>query len=76
MADGRLSYCAKAVPSSAATYEARVQQLTKGASKQVLADVRKSEDYRRARESIDDFVSKVDQHNARNVCHETAAQRK
>lgn len=76
LADGRLSFCAKAVPSSAATYKDQVGQLTKGASEQMVAQVRASEAYRRARGSIDDFFGKVDEHNFRLVCHQAVAQRK
>jgi hypothetical protein len=76
LADGRLSYCTKAVPSTAATYQDEVKRLTEGASKQLLAQVRASGEYRKARESIDDFVGRVDEHNAGRVCHQTVARNK
>jgi hypothetical protein len=76
LADGMLSYCAKAVPSTAATYQKQVKRLTQGAGNQSLAQVRASVEYHRARESIDEFVGKVDEHNASRVCHETVAQNK
>jgi hypothetical protein len=40
----------------------------KFASRETLAEVRKSDEYRKARSSVDDFVAKVDERNASRVC--------
>ena len=63
-----LSYCTKVDPAAAARYQEKVKQLVQGASDEALAKVRSSDEYQRARASLDDFVSKVDEHNAKRVC--------
>lgn len=67
-ADALLSYCAKATPTSMNKYWAQVKLITKDASKEQLAAVRRSDEYRKAHQALDDFVAKVDSHNARLVC--------
>ena len=67
-ADALLSYCTKVAPESAKTYWTQVKSLSKDTSKEKLAAVRRSDEYRRAHQSVDDFVAKVDKHNARLVC--------
>jgi hypothetical protein len=39
-----------------------------GASDEVLAKVRGSDQYQRARQSTEDFVKTVDEHNAKQLC--------
>jgi hypothetical protein len=68
LAESMLSYCTKVDPVSAAAYQGKIGQLIQGASDEVLAKVRSSEEYQRARQSLEDFVSKVDEHNAKRVC--------
>jgi hypothetical protein len=68
IAEGILSYCSKVDPTTAAEYQERVKQLVQGASDEALAKVRSSEEYQRARASLEDFVSKVDEHNVKRVC--------
>jgi hypothetical protein len=63
-----LSYCTKVDQTLAAPYQEKIGQLIQGASDEVLAKVRASDEYLRARQSMDDFVSKVDEHNAKRVC--------
>jgi hypothetical protein len=63
-----LSYCAKVDAAAAAKYQESVRQLTDGASDEVLAKVRGSDEYRRARQSMEDFVKTVDEHNAKQLC--------
>jgi hypothetical protein len=71
-----LSYCARVVPSVAAKYQERVKRVAQGASAATLAKVRNSDEYRKAHASVDDFVGKVDEHNAKVVCSESVAQSK
>jgi hypothetical protein len=73
IAEAVLSYCTKVDPSSAAKVRERIKLLTAGASQQALAKVRNSGDYRRAHDSEDNFLSKVDPKNARRVCSGTVA---
>ena len=63
-----LDYCAQNDPEGAAKVRARLKQLTQGAGKDALAEARKSAEYRGARDSEADFLSKVDPHHAHRVC--------
>jgi hypothetical protein len=75
-AEAILAYCAKIDPAGGAKYLERVKLVTQGASDEVLAKVRKSDEYQHAHQSVDDFVLKVDEHNAMKVCSESLAQNK
>jgi len=68
MTEAVFDYCAKADPKDAAKVAARLKRLVQGASSETLAAVRKSDEYRKARSSVDDFVAKVDERNARRLC--------
>jgi hypothetical protein len=68
LTESMLSYCTKLDQALATPYQEKIRQLIQGASVEVLAKVRSSEEYQRARQSMDDFVSKVDEHNAKRVC--------
>jgi hypothetical protein len=67
-ADALLSFCAKVAPTSMNKYWTQVKLATKDTSKEQLAAVRRSDEYRKAHQAVDDFVAKVDPHNARLVC--------
>jgi hypothetical protein len=66
--EGILTYCTKVDPPSAVKYRERIKLLVQGASDATLVQVRNSDAYLKARESMDDFISKVDEHNAKRVC--------
>jgi hypothetical protein len=66
--EGILAYCTKVDPPSAVKYRERIKLLVQGASDATLVGVRNSDAYLKARESMNDFVSKVDEHNAKRVC--------
>ena len=68
-----LSYCAKVDPASASEYQERVKLIAQGASEKALDEVRKSAEYQQAHASVDDFLAKVDEHNAKKVCSEAVA---
>ncbi len=68
MTEAVFDYCAKADPKGAAKVHARLKRLVQGASREALAEVRKSDEYRKARSSVEDFVAKVDERNASRVC--------
>ena len=53
-----------------------IKQLVQGASEQQLAEVRNSDEYRKAYDSVVDFVAKIDQRNAKNFCSETPIERR
>ena len=67
-AEAVLDYCAKVDPSDAAKIHTRLKQLMTGASKESIAQARQSEDYQKARRSVEGFLAHVDQHNAARVC--------
>jgi hypothetical protein len=46
-----------------------------GASAQQLAEVRNSDEYRKAYDSVVDFVAKIDEHNVERFCAETPVAR-
>ena len=66
-----LNYCGSRDPTAAARLRQRIKELVQGASEQQLAEVRNSDDYRKAYDSVVDFASKVDEHNVRRFCAET-----
>jgi hypothetical protein len=68
-----LKFCEKKDPPSAPKLKDRIKQLEGGASKTALAKVRTGPDYLRARQSMDDFLGKVDDRNAARVCAGPAA---
>lgn len=53
-----------------------IKQLVQGASGRQLAEVRKSDEYRKAYDSVVDFVAKIDQRNAKNFSAETPIERR
>jgi hypothetical protein len=73
-AEAIIAYCAKADPSTVSKYQDSIQLITKGASDDTLAKVRKSDAYLQAHASVDEFLAKVDEHNAPKVCARSLAQ--
>jgi hypothetical protein len=76
IAEALLDYCAKNDPTGAAKVRARLKQLAQAASKEALAEARRSAEYRSARDSEADFLSKIDPRNAHRVCSEGPARSK
>lgn len=70
-----LNYCGPREPSAAARLRQKIKQLVEGASEQQLAEVRQSDDYRKAYESVVDFAAKIDEHNVKRFCAETPVAR-
>ena len=71
-----LHYCAPIDPGSATRLRQKIKLLQQGANEQQLATVRNSKEYRKAYDSMVEFVGKVDAHNAKRVCSESAARSK
>jgi hypothetical protein len=63
-----LTYCSKVDPPTASAYRAKIKQLVQGTSEETLVKVRNSDEYRKARASLDDFVSNVNERNAKRMC--------
>ena len=76
LAEGMLDYCAKAVPKDAEKQKERVEQMSQGVSPGVLAQLRRTREYRQAFEAEADFAAKVDKHNARSFCSRLPASKK
>jgi hypothetical protein len=68
-----LDYCAKADPRDAGKIHARLQRMMKGASKESITEARQTQEYQKARQSEEDFLAKVDEHNAAHVCSQHVA---
>ena len=68
-----LQYCGPLDPAAAAKLRDKVKHLVKGASQQQLTQARGSAEYRKAYDSVTNFVGKVDTHNAKRICYETPA---
>jgi hypothetical protein len=71
--DSVLKFCEKKDPSAAPLIKDRIKKLEGGASKAELTQARSGSDYLRARQSMDDFLAKVDDRNAPRVCAGPAA---
>jgi hypothetical protein len=71
-----LHYCGSVDSSAAAQLREKIQSLTEGLSEQQVAELRQSSDYQAAYSSIESFVGKVDEHNARRVCTESVSETK
>ena len=73
LAESLLVYCSRVDPAAVATLQAKVALLSEGASEKALEQIRMSDEYQKARDTVDDFVTKVDAHNAKRVCSELPA---
>jgi hypothetical protein len=71
VSESLLNYCGSRDPAAAERLRQKIKQLEQGASAQQLAEVRKSDEYRKAYDSMVDFAAKVDEHNLKRFCAET-----
>ena len=76
MTESILQYCGPLDPAAAAKLREKIIQLVQGASEQQLAQVRNSDEYRKAYDSVVDIVGKVDERDATRICSESPAERK
>jgi hypothetical protein len=72
--DRVLQYCSSVDPGVASKLRQKIKDLTKGLTDQQVADLRQTEEYQAAYASIEEFVGKVDEHNAKKVCSESLSQ--
>lgn len=69
VAEGALSYCSPIDPEAAAGLRQLIGQMTQGTSERRLAEVRDSDEYRKAYDSVLDFTAKIEgPRNARRFC--------
>ena len=68
IAEAMTVYCTKADPPAAGKFREAAKQMIKGRSKTALTEMRRSDAYRRAFQSVVQFSAKIDEHNARRFC--------
>jgi hypothetical protein len=67
-----LDYCAKIDPSSADQYRQQLKLMLHGATDEVLAKARDTDDYKQARATAEDSLSKLDEKDAKETCSQSA----
>jgi hypothetical protein len=68
IADSVVKYCGPIDAAATERLRRMLKQLEQGASEQRLAEVRKSDEYREAYDSVAGFVGKVNPHDAWKFC--------
>jgi hypothetical protein len=68
-----LKLCGPVDPVAAKKLQDRVSELVKGRSEADLAKARDSEEYKKGYTLIDGIVAQVDEHNAKTLCTDSAA---
>jgi hypothetical protein len=68
-----LDYCAKIDPSAADQYRQQLKVMLHGATDEVLAKARDTDDYKQARAAAEDSLSKLDENDAKETCSQSAA---
>ena len=76
IADSVVNYCGPIDATAAERLRRTVKQLEQGASEQQLAEVRKSDEYRKTYDSVSAFTGKIDPHDARKFCSQALAARR
>ena len=67
-----LNYCGPIEPALALKLREKLRQLVARSTEQQIAEARKSDEYRKAYDSVSEFVAQVDGHDARRICSESA----
>jgi len=73
MTEAILEHCAKVDPTFAADYKKRVQLVTQGAKEEVLAKVRKTDEYQQAHDSAVESLANVKEQDAKKACSQALA---
>ena len=73
MAEAYQRYCVKVDPQAAASLQQQVDRLALGTPADAMAGIRARQAYRKAYDSVTDFVAKVDARNARKPCAQALA---
>jgi hypothetical protein len=72
VAESALNYCGPIDPAAADRVRQMIKLLVQGASDRQLAQVRSSDGYRKAYDSVGDSVAKIDPHKAKRFCAEAS----
>jgi hypothetical protein len=73
MVEAILSRCAQLDPKAASQYEQRVQLMIQGVSDEIVAEVRKSDEYRQSYDSTTESLRDVSEHDALDACTRSVA---
>lgn len=68
-----LNYCAARDPASAPRLREQAKAVAQGASEEQLTELRATDEYRTAYDSVVDSTAKVDEQHAKQFCSETFA---
>ena len=68
-----LKFCGPVDAGAAKKIQDKVSELVKGRSEADVAKARESEEYKKAFTLIDGFIAQVDEHNAKTLCSDSAA---
>ena len=71
LSESMVNYCESRDPAAAEKLRRKIRQLVQGASPQQLAEVRNSDEYRKAYDAVVEFAAKIDEHNVKKFCAET-----
>lgn len=71
-----ISYCQRIDPTATAQLKKHDADLAKGIDAHGLRQLRDSDEYRAAYQSLQQFVARVDEHNARRPCQTAASMSK
>ena len=74
--EGMLNFCASQDPAAGERLRQKIRKLLEGTSPEQLTELRNSNEYRKAYESVSEFAGKIDSHNVARFCAENAAERK
>lgn len=74
--EGMLSFCASQDPAAGERLRQKIRKLLEGTSPEQLTELRNSDEYRKAYESVSEFAAKIDSHNVARFCAENVAERK
>jgi len=69
-----LNYCARIDPAGADAFQSRSRMVTQGASEEAVQKVRKSEEYREARDTTEASLADVDPADAVKICAQNRPQ--
>lgn len=67
-----LDYCAKINPGAADQYREQLKVMLHGASDEVLAKARDTDDYKQSRAAAEDSLGKLDESDAKETCAQAA----
>lgn len=71
IAESVSNFCSPIDAGAADRLRQLIKQLVQGANDKQLAEVRNTEEYRKAYDSVVEFTGKIDQHNVKKFCAET-----